>query len=481
MIKPSLAEVAVGKYNYVLGNGEVFAQPNPMLFREVYKRRGIDDLPSSLWYQTEFMNIESLGGRQNILILPDGDQDILETQRAQVNEQIQTIVDETELPLPFMSQPLYIDFDIYRSTPDIMGTIRRYRNHPEVLGQLAACLADPGRLEMNQAGHFHEDVLTAVHAIFPHITVHPDFQRRIYSSVHFVDKTVSVDLVTNAPAIDLPQYASSRTCSVEEVLTARSFEELNGSTETIVVKLGPDSGGEGVFLVRPYNFEIFRQKLLNLPDQSMRCMIQETVNVPQKSPNGLPTRTSLDFVINGKKTEYVGSAGQISADDECTEYLGSLWSGRDDEAVRQAIGPDKLQNLCNLYGEQGYIGPIGFDFLMNENGEYTYIFDCNPRRTANQYVYNLKDYMYSKGMPLATLANVGRSGLFKTPSLRETMDYLRQKNALMTANTPQGTILLPHLNGGFDVHFANFEDPEQILEWGEALKQHDVHFPSLYL
>ena len=484
MIRPSRTEIAP-EY-------KTFAHPNPMLFREVYKLRGIDDLSSSLKYQTEFINIETLTGSQNILILPEEDQQKVEDERAQVNAHIQTISEETDLPLPHMDQPLYVDFDIHSGYPNILKTIKKYRDNPEVLGQLAACLADPSRLEMNQAGLFHEDVLTAVHALFPNIAIHPDFQRRIRSSVNYVDKTISVDLVNNAPHVDLPKHAISRTYIVEDVLTAQSYTDLKKSwediggcsaqTDTIVVKLGPDSGGEGVFLVRPDNFAHFRQKLQKLPDTSMKCMLQEPICVPRTSPNGLPNRTSLDFVIGGKKSiQYVGSAGQISADEECTEYLGSVWRYEDDEAVLQSIGPHRLQNLCNLYAERGYIGPIGFDFLMDEDGEYNYIFDCNPRRTANQYVYNMKDYMHRNGIRLKTLANVGRSGMFKTPNLSETLQDLKQRNVLMTPYNGQGTLLLPHLNGGFDVHFANFEDVQEILNWSDALRQHDNNFPSLYL
>lgn len=167
--------------------------------------------------------------------------------------------------------------------------------------------------------------------------------------------------------------------------------------------------------------------------------------------------------------KYVGSTEQISTDGDCTEYMGSIWRYEDDEAVLQSIGPHKIQNLCNLYAEKGYIGPIGF------------IFYCNPRRTANQYVYNMKNYMLRNGLPLQTLANVGRSGMFNTPNLSETLQDLKQRNVLMTPCNRQGSILLPHLNGGFDVHFANFENTEQILEWSEALRQHDNNFPLLYL
>lgn len=492
MSKPSLSELAVGQYNYVLGNGQVFSQPNPMLFREVYKRRGIDDIRSSLEYQTEFMNIESLTGSKNILFLPTSDQQIVEEQRTEVNGRVDIIAAETELPLPSMDQPLYIDFNLETQTPNILATVRRYKHNPEVLGQLAACLADPGRLEMNQVGLFHEDVLTAVHAMFPDIAIHPDFQKRIRSSVHFVDKTVSVDMVNQAEGIALPRHATSRTCAVSDLLQAESFAQLKQGWEsvagctahddTIVVKLGPDSGGEGVFLVRPSNFDFFKSKISTLTEHSMPCMLQEPVCVPTYSPNGLPTRTSLDFVIQGREAiQYVGSAGQISADAECTEYLGSTWSRRDDDAVLQSIGVGNLQNLCDLYAEKGYIGPIGFDFLMNEDGEYVYIFDCNPRRTANQFVYNMKDYMARHQISLHSLANVGRSGMLKLPDLQSTLHALKERNVLMTADNPQGVIMMPHLKGGYDTFFANYQDLNQIQEWSEALREYDEEFPPLYL
>ncbi|HSW97462.1 MAG TPA: hypothetical protein VLF89_06575 [Candidatus Saccharimonadales bacterium] len=476
-----------------------FAQPNSALFESVIGARSSIDHREALPYQEEFLPTEYLAGRDNVIFLTEEQIDSFTKRLTRANMHIAVVNEATGLSFDPLKQPMIINYDSHIQRVNLLKTMRRYKEEPEIIGTLGALLHNSSLVAVNQMGRFHTDILNNIGNGFPKMKIDERYSERINNSLFFVDKTNYINLRNSIHSIDLPSIAPSVVVSAIELTSMPSFQKLqtfvqenfgqNSLDRGIVIKIGLDSGGEGVFIVTEKNFHHVQKTLQqdassfqqHSNGQLLQCIVQEKVILPPFSE--IPLRTSVDFVITSPNDiQIVGTAGQISSDEDRTQYIGSLWSQEDDATVIQNIGEQALKNQAILIAKQGYSGPLGFDYMLDgEKNNYVDIGDLNPRDTANILVYNMRNRLRRMDQQIRSIANIGRSGLFHTESLMDLLRILYDENIIYTTKSEKGIILLPHLNGGYNPFFVNYESTREINTWIQQLQQLDESFPRVYI
>ncbi|HSW97437.1 MAG TPA: hypothetical protein VLF89_06445 [Candidatus Saccharimonadales bacterium] len=419
----------------------MFAQPNAALYQDVLSTRSRINIQHLLAIQEEFITSDILANRQIILFFEEEQIKLFEAKRNKVNEEISKINKKTGLQFEHILKPIFIIYNIKKQEVNLFGTIKFYKNDFKVIRQLASILQDSSLISFNQIGTFHKNVLEKLKQQIPTLPIDEKFQKMIEKSIFFVDKTNYIDL-RNKAKTDLPPLIPSINLLVTEIINLHSFQELcekfqkksqqKNLQNELVVKIGPDSGGRGDFFVTEKNFKIVQDILLRQDKlfkqysqgKILRCIVQEKADLPKTAE--FPVQTSVDFIIKGKnQIDIVGTAAQISSDPEKIKALGNMWSEEADKNVIAKIEKRKLLNQIKLIANQGYIGPINFDYLWDKKrNQYVDIGDLNPRESSIIFAYSMKNKLIQMGYSIHSLTQIDQTGIFHTENILITLELL---------------------------------------------------------
>jgi hypothetical protein len=170
----------------------------------------------------------------------------------------------------------------------------------------------------------------------------------------------------------------------------------------------------------------------------------------------------LCFIKDGQNYEFIQSAAQLYADPHKHHFIGSYIHDAFNEDFRHDSMLRKLQNLCRSFAEKGYRGPLGFDCRLNENGEYIFIYDANPRLTAVYPPLAVRSFFHEKGFSAESVMSLGYRGEFIFDDLTGTLSHFTKNNLLFTPKSGKGLVLLPNLCrlNGFDITLVNLTKNE---------------------
>jgi hypothetical protein len=170
----------------------------------------------------------------------------------------------------------------------------------------------------------------------------------------------------------------------------------------------------------------------------------------------------LCFIKNRDESEFLQASAQLYADADRHHFIGSYISDAFNREFLEPAMRRKLDNLCRLFAESGYRGPIGFDSRLNERGEHVFIYDVNPRLTAVYPPLAVRAFLREKGFSAESVMSLGYRGEFVYRNLTETLAHFSANNLLYTPESRKGLILLPNLcrRDGFDLTLVNLSRSE---------------------
>ena len=350
-------------------------------------------------------------------------------------------------------------------------------------------------------------------------------------ALKFHNKAEYVSLVESAPACDLPPHARTAVLELPEFFNLSCWEELiervsNSSNhahpEAYYVKSSFDSGGNVArrFSRTEFDENMFslRSELLGSIDRSedaqerdsrMRELKVEISRTP--SLNGVPwtddvlssftcsqatKRKNIKLLVqeavenHGRSRNFHGigftcfidhdgspgqmiAAGQLYRDPDRRHFLGSYLAPDETQMLEQQMD-DPLRNLCKLFAQQGYRGPLNFDAVEGQDGRFVFVFDCNPRLTAVYPALAVRTFLQSLGIPVSTIISTGYRGELIYSDIQRTLRRLDDIGLLFRPDRGRGVLLLPNAyrTNGFDALLVNMQRAEmsQILASG-ALHQ----------
>jgi len=229
---------------------------------------------------------------------------------------------------------------------------------------------------------------------------------------------------------------------------------LEGATE-FFIKSGMDADGEVNMIL---NRENFAGKINELADElankveKMGRSQQEVWLLVQpriercRSENAFPASVGLTYQIHDAgNIERLVVAGHIYEDAEHKTFIGGYLADDLTRHVLNRVGEKKIIALLQLFADQGYCGPINLDAVRNSEGDYIFIYDCNPRLGGAFPGLILQHALRSAGLRAETLLNIGYHGRFVYPDLRAKLAELQGLGLLYSRNRQQGVYLVPSL------------------------------------
>jgi hypothetical protein len=186
-------------------------------------------------------------------------------------------------------------------------------------------------------------------------------------------------------------------------------------------------------------------------------LLQPAVTPPPAA--GTPARSiGISMMIEGPDAiAPITASAQLYKDRERRQYLGSHVSDALDAAVLTPRRLEELNALCRVIADRGYRGPINFDACLDADGDYTFIYDCNPRLTAIYPPLAVREALRRAGRAADAVLSPGYRGELIVSDLQSCLDTCRSRNLLYTAQRPRGAIVLPNLcrEDGYDVLVVN--------------------------
>jgi hypothetical protein len=185
-------------------------------------------------------------------------------------------------------------------------------------------------------------------------------------------------------------------------------------------------------------------------------LIQAAVTPPATATSARSIGISIMIESPDAITPITASA-QLYKDRERRQYLGSHMSDALDAAVLTPRRLGGLNALCRVMADRGYRGPLNFDACLDADGDYTFIYDCNPRLTAIYPPHALREALRRAGRAADAVLSPGYRGELVVRDLERCLDTCRSRNLLYTAQRPRGAIVLPNLcrEDGYDVLVVN--------------------------
>lgn len=400
--------------------------------------------------------------------------------------------------------PLLIVQDLVTSFLNLKDTIRA--NEPKVFKKFVQN-TELSQLCSDQLSDFEIKLLTSfLQKINPSfdLAILENLEKQARLNDRFNDKAKYFELIKNNPDIDLPLHTKTQIITVQDLENCPDFASLQklipkANSKSLVIKSSKDAGGECVILVSEKNFidkkaELFRElRSKNRPNNpNFKLLVQEMVMVTKNSD--LPSSIGLNCVIDPSGQVKINAiAGQIYENPEKTEYLSSVWDKKIEDRIVAKIGLAKIQNLCDLFAKAGYRGSIGFDAMLDELGNYKFIYDCNPRLSAVMSILATCQFLEKQGISIQNISSMGYRGRFKITE--ENIKKLNEQNILLKKptrkslqiNSQKGVLLLPNLAGGdnsYDIIFVNMNEDETqktliILSEFAKMAENNSHLSQL--
>lgn len=154
--------------------------------------------------------------------------------------------------------------------------------------------------------------------------------------------------------------------------------------------------------------------------------------------------------------QIIAVAAQVYADPNYKHHLGSWLSTELTQQITTLIPFASVHRLAQQFFQEGYCGPISFDAILNEAGQYEFIYDCNPRLTAIFPSLAVWNFLSQQGFAIESVFNLDYRGRYQL-SNPETSVQLAERGWLFTPQNPSGLIYIPNLakESGFDIVMVN--------------------------
>ncbi len=291
-----------------------------------------------------------------------------------------------------------------------------------------------------------------------------DYEKQAITALKWHDKTRYVDLMRNyATSEELPLHVPTALLSsrdLQGMTWARLLEIVKQQTgfedaTEFFIKSAMDSDGDVNTIVNKSNFAgeinwlthelaIKVKKMGRVQDEVM-LLVQSRI---KRSYNEymLPASVGLTYQIyDANNIELIVVAGHVYDDAEHKTFIGSYLSDELTRNVSNQIGEEKIFALLRLFAEQGYRGPINLDAVKNSQGQYIFIYDCNPRLGGSFAGLIVREALTRSGLRAETVLNIGYHGRFIYPDLKAKLTELNDKGLLYTQTTQRGVYLVPSL------------------------------------
>lgn len=197
-------------------------------------------------------------------------------------------------------------------------------------------------------------------------------------------------------------------------------------------------------------------------------LIQREIRRPEHSDH-LFGGVGISYVIDGAgPAALIGVAAQVYQDADRQHYLGSLVSDEVEAAVLTPRLAGEMAELCRLFAETGYRGPINFDACLDRSGHYRLIYDCNPRLSAVFPALAVRAMLQRSGLEASSVLNLGYRGEFVCADPAAFAARLDEAGLLCTRERRWGVVVLPNLarDHGLDALVVNtgIAEVEPILD-----------------
>ncbi|NER36600.1 MAG: hypothetical protein F6J93_21880 [Oscillatoria sp. SIO1A7] len=414
----------------------------------------------------------------------------------------------------FLPEPCFLPCDIYRCEVPFTPLLERQMQRLEVRDSINAtglfCNQVSPTLSL-LLGQWLQHIRDIVPSFI-------DFYKLALSgeiAIRFHDKLSYVKLLQAVPEDTLPLHAPTITLTIEELLDIRTWSDLSQrfiaatndaiSPTAFYIKSSFDSGGNAAAILTQKDYgekyAAFKEELLGslslmdssyclaelraaisaqqtwsamtLPEETLAAyatawtkkrsqqplsiIVQRHIRRTAKPDTLLPYGIGYNlWIAPSGDCKVLAIAAQVYSDPEYKHHLGAWLSTDLANRIANLIPFAKVRNLASQFVLEGYCGPIGFDAILNESGEYEFIYDCNPRLTAVFPALAVRTFLIKQGFVVESVLNLDYRGRFQLAD-RQTMNKLSERGWLFEPNRPSGILYVPSLakQDGFDVVMVN--------------------------
>lgn len=409
-----------------------------------------------------------LGYHPLLFVMPDSDYTRAEyRQRTDLLRSLLAVVEQrTRVTLPFPS-PLGVNFDHKRQRIEY-GNLTQGDDLDEQDRQLSvALLSHLTSVRYNHLTPMHTESLS--HFAFSPVGRHCDpvvieqvcELSALLMRLH--DKAQYLHLTQNA-TLDLPPHVETTILRLSEFpeFWTDLLEKLNWSSDErqLIVKSTQDDCGDVMVYLDEADYasqmaDLHRQIHVkssnpNRPDTENCFLVQTVVQSPPETETlaGVPECFGINcFLRSDGGMELICISKQLYSDPEHKVHLGAYWSDETERNVLAKLKLSRLENLCRMFSDIGYCGPIGFDGMRDAHGGVCLIYDCNPRMTGVLPVLAVRNLLQSQGIRVREIANAGYHGAVRHDSMEGLCDWLGDRELLFTTDRPTGVLPLPNFAG----------------------------------
>jgi hypothetical protein len=434
----------------------------------------------------------ALSGMRSLLFVRD-DEHVREYQAtlATVARHLKTIEAFTGPLLDIrVPEPLFVGCDIDSAEVSLRVCQRFLRqiHDPEIINARVL-----GGIYLNQISPIVHRLVTLFYDLLRDHGIdsqfHPEVDRQAAQlALHWHEKSRYVELLRDYSGPALPPHvptamiASSRLqeMSWEELLEL--VERQTGSTgeRRFFVKSAMDSAGEVCVVLNRQNFQPRRRKLMDglarkvrekeRADREVYFLVQPCIE-RATDPSLLPSSVGFTYYIHDHDhLELLGLGGHLYEDSDRSEFLGIAVSKTLTRQAIEVVGEQRLTALFRAFAHQGLRGPVNLDAVRNAQGEYVFIYDCNPRLSGMMPALVVEQALERAGYQVQSILTLGHKGRLVYEDLAAKLSQLRDLDLLYTGNRQRGVLLLPSLvrRDSFDLILVNMEVTEvsQLLASG---------------
>jgi hypothetical protein len=338
-------------------------------------------------------------------------------------------------------------------------------------------------------------------------------------ALRFHDKSEYVRLLANQPG-GLPRHARTLVVDVQEFLEFTGWESLRAVAarpgfhpEELYVKSSFDSGGNLAARIGPRDaatklpelqqelsarggaLEQLRRDIELSPGVGTICWDTERLRGfldGQRNRRGA-LRVLLQECVDSREPADLRSIGitcqvetgaafataQIYSDPELRHFMGAWVS---DAISARVLGPAltrEVKALSRKFCEEGYFGPIEFDARLSADGEWTMIYDCNPRLTAVFPALSVFQLLRRTRLCKSVISS-GYRGEWSQYGVNNCVDRL-ERSGLLYGQQGQGALPLPNAarEGGCDLLFVNMP-PAEVPRLLDSAGLRSTYFQEIF-
>lgn len=182
-------------------------------------------------------------------------------------------------------------------------------------------------------------------------------------------------------------------------------------------------------------------------------LLQQDLHHRPKGPQ--PVGLGVSYLIDDAGARRFALNAQMYSDVERMHFLGPYFGPEVEGFCDTGMLAD-CAALANHIGLSGYRGPINFDLMLDGEGSYRFVHDCNPRLTG--IFPTLAVRWGVANADAGPLLSSGYRGEVVLPNLASALAALGSAGLLLTHERPRGIVLLPNLAAahGYDVHVVGY-------------------------